>query len=331
MPIKVFVLYTTIFFLLALLWLSTDFTAMPWAGFDSTRAYDVALLVLSSAAAIFWISRKFFNFLDDGAGARREAELLAQQDKLAILLEDLKLKSVPYEAALEQILNAEKVDNSDPEQIEEIKQRAANVIVEREFVDRVDQEVARRRAADGRTDYQNSVADIVSRLSAEVRELGKRATLNLYIGSLISVFGLVGLAYFISLSKADLADNLDLRRIVLEFVMRLSLVVILQVFAYFFLRLYRQSIYDIKLFQNELTNVQSKNVAVYVALLADDQKALSAIGLALSKTERNFILKKDERTVALLDDEREGRYESAVIGTAERLVEKLAAVRKQSH
>ena len=54
------------------------------------------------------------------------------------------------------------------------------------------------------------------------------------------------------------------------YVPRLSVVVFLQVFAYFFLRLYRSGIYEIKYFQNEITNVQARVLALQSGLILND-------------------------------------------------------------
>ena len=56
---------------------------------------------------------------------------------------------------------------------------------------------------------------------------------------------------------------------------------------------------DIKYFQNEMTNVELRMAAVNVALASGQQKAVQTVVEELSKTERNFILKKDETTADL--------------------------------
>jgi hypothetical protein len=65
---------------------------------------------------------------------------------------------------------------------------------------------------------------------------------------------------------------------------------------------------DIKYFQNEMTNVESKTLALRTAIEQNNKEMLKAAVAALALTERNYILKKDETTVDLqrAKAEREG-------------------------
>ncbi|MBX4909046.1 MULTISPECIES: hypothetical protein [Rhizobium] len=164
-----------------------------------------------------------------------------------------------------------------------------------------------------------------TRIKTEIEDLGRRANLNLIIGSSISLIGMGILAYFIYVTNDELKSSSELN-VLIRFLARLSLVIVMQVFAYFFLRLYRYSIFEIKYFQNELTNIELWVLAVQVAASGQDKKTNSDILKDLTRVERNFRLKKGETTVALQREEFEARYESAVIGQAERLIEKTAAI-----
>lgn len=62
------------------------------------------------------------------------------------------------------------------------------------------------------------------------------------------------------------------------------------------MRLYKQGLDEIKYFQNEMTNIESKYLALYVASeSAVHEGVLNTINL-LASTERNFILEKDQST-----------------------------------
>lgn len=167
---------------------------------------------------------------------------------------------------------------------------------------------------------------INARLKTEIDALGRRANVNLVIGSFISMVGFVFLAVFTYISGIGVASNENIMREIIIFCTRLSLVVMMQIFAYFFLRLYRQSIFDIKYYQNELTNVQLKIESIYIAMWSKNTKLAGEIALQIAKTERNFLLKKGETTVHLYREELEQRYETAVAGQLERLLDKLSAV-----
>jgi hypothetical protein len=98
------------------------------------------------------------------------------------------------------------------------------------------------------------------------------------------------------------------------FVPRVSLVLLIELFAYFFVRLYKESLGGIKHFQNELTNVESKQIALEAALDRNTPELRSQVGQAMSGTERNFILNKDQTTV---DIERERLSKDATLGLVE--------------
>ena len=84
-----------------------------------------------------------------------------------------------------------------------------------------------------------------------------------------------------------------------HFVPRLTLVILIELFAYFFLSLYKASLAEIKYFQNELTNIESKELALQAALNSGEASMISDIVSKLALTERNHILSKDQTTVEL--------------------------------
>lgn len=133
------------------------------------------------------------------------------------------------------------------------------------------------------------------RLGQEVLDLAKRGNLNLVLGILTTLSGLSILAYAVF----NLPTSQSTPELLAYFVPRVSLVVLIEVFAYFFLRLYKQSLGEIKYFQNEITNVEAKHLALQVTLRSGNSALLSKIVEELSKTERNFILAKGQTTVDL--------------------------------
>lgn len=134
-----------------------------------------------------------------------------------------------------------------------------------------------------------------NRLGREIQDLAKRGNLNLILGILTTLGGLSVLGYAVF----NLPATLDASELLSYFVPRVSLVILIEVFAYFFLRLYKQSLAEIKYFQNELTNVESKQLALHIALRSDDTALRSKVVEELAGTERNLILTKDQTTVEL--------------------------------
>lgn len=143
------------------------------------------------------------------------------------------------------------------------------------------------------------------RLMFEVRKLSGRANTNLFIGSITSIIGIAFLGfvligsgrYEIKLSAEGM--SVQLAEYMLYYIPRLSLILLIEIFSYFFLRLYKNSLEDIKYYHNELTNVDSSISALRLALLIDCRETISKLITHLLKIERNFVLKKGDTTVQL--------------------------------
>lgn len=75
--------------------------------------------------------------------------------------------------------------------------------------------------------------------------------------------------------------------------------VFIEVFAYFFLRLYKSSLSEIKYFQNEMTNTEAKLAALKCSLAPVESEAMSHEIKALSETERNAVLEKGQTTAEI--------------------------------
>ena len=151
-------------------------------------------------------------------------------------------------------------------------------------------------------------ARTVSRL--EIQNQSRRGNVNLWLGIITTIFGVIVLGY--SVLRAPTFTGMA--EVMSHFLPRLSLVVVIEVFAYFFLRLYKQSLDEIKFFQNEMTNVESKYLGLYVASEAGcDDGVLNVIN-ELASTERNFILEKGQSTVSLEQKKMELASNAATAG-----------------
>ena len=155
---------------------------------------------------------------------------------------------------------------------------------------------------------------IVRRLSLEILALGKRANVNLVIGVIISSIGILSLlAFLFQQLQTDLQDkSLFLYSFLPKLLYRLLFVIFVELFAYFFLRLYRTGIEDIKYFQNEITNAEFRLVALEYASRAKSDKTVERLCLELIKIERNFILRKGETTIALASEELSLKYDGTL-------------------
>jgi ABC-type multidrug transport system fused ATPase/permease subunit len=136
----------------------------------------------------------------------------------------------------------------------------------------------------------------LQRLKNEMVALSWKGDLNLGLGIVITVIGFFLLGFF--LFKTD-ATSEQFTSFALHFIPRLSLVIFVEMFAYFFLALYKSTLSEIKYFQNELTNIESKYCALRIAIQVPCNNALEKVIDQFACTERNHILKKGETTVLL--------------------------------
>lgn len=191
----------------------------------------------------------------------------------------------------------------------------------------IDEEFARRDLQNKQWErFITGLEETKKRLFEETGNLARRANLNLALGTVITILAGVGLVLLVLPSSPDLntyikewigitqadpstftKDDLStfikeghsLSIVLAHYIPRLSLIIFTELFAYFFLRLYKNGLDDIKYYQNELTNVELKISALKVALASNDNEILKLVIGELAKAERNFILKKDETTVEL--------------------------------
>jgi len=104
---------------------------------------------------------------------------------------------------------------------------------------------------------------IKERLEEEIVNLTRRANLNVVIGILVTLvagIGLVAAVFYHPLDLETASAHGDSWRVIAHYVPRLSLIIFAEVFAYFFLKLYRTSLADIKYFQNEISNIDLKGI-----------------------------------------------------------------------
>jgi hypothetical protein len=84
---------------------------------------------------------------------------------------------------------------------------------------------------------------ISKRLLNEIKDLRLTSFRNLGIGSFVTVIALTSLIYFVLNEKFNIDDKMS---IVIHFLPRLSLAIFIELFAFFFLKLYRTNLNEIK-------------------------------------------------------------------------------------
>jgi len=213
----------------------------------------------------------------------------------------------PTEEEREEILSA--AQKSFQEQMEDevlekfVNRYAANVLATQQ------QEALRERYMECR-----------DRLQQEVSALSRRGNVNLTLGFLATSLAL-GVLAWISFQLPSPDDVLDWGDLVTRYVPRVALAVFIQVFAFFFLRLYKATLQETKYFQNEITNLDMYGISLEAATHIADDNLTKELCTILAKIDRNFL-----GTVApsAVGTKVEDKTNEQLIGLAKEIVTKLA-------
>lgn len=134
------------------------------------------------------------------------------------------------------------------------------------------------------------------RIKTHIETLSRNSNLNLLIGLGTTIVAVCILTYFI-FGERELPKEMP--ALIAHYISRIAIVIFIEIFALFFLRLYRTNLFEIKFFHNELSNFETKIISLKTALLINDNQVIKEVVSELVKTERNFIIKSGETTIEL--------------------------------
>jgi hypothetical protein len=160
------------------------------------------------------------------------------------------------------------------------------------------------------------------RLQKEIPALGNRSNLNLAFGVFFALGGMFALWWAATNVATSFDPAKDWKPVLLAAIPRVSLAIIVELFAYFFLGLYRSSLAEIKYFHNEITTAELKLLALRVALASKDSDAVRSVVIECARSERNFRLAKDESTVELEKEKLDGAFAYKVLDKVGDLLKK---------
>lgn len=134
-----------------------------------------------------------------------------------------------------------------------------------------------------------------NKFKSQIDRLISNSNLNLIIGIITTLLAviLLGFSMFQEHKFTTTVEFLSF------FTPRISTVIFVEIFSFFFLKLYKNNLNEIKYFQNEITNLNFKISALKTAIKTQNKDAIDKVISVFSVTERNFILKKDETTEKL--------------------------------
>lgn len=130
-------------------------------------------------------------------------------------------------------------------------------------------------------------SSVYGRLDSEIARLRIRERLSLVIGASAALIGIGVLGWVIFSPKTDNAPTTgtELLSLIYALAPKLSFAFFVEVFAFYFLRLYKESLSEIKYYQNEITTLQSKHLALLS--LAHNDSSLPNILSVIVQTDRN--------------------------------------------
>lgn len=159
-----------------------------------------------------------------------------------------------------------------------------------------------------------------NRITRELFGLKVRSNWNLAIGSTISVIALIVLGVFINSENFNDSDYL---KVLVHFLPRLSLVLFIEIFALFFLRLYKLELLSMKYYHNELTNIESKKIATIISVRHCEKDKIWETVKCLLKVERNIVLRKKDTTLELETQKLENEHNKSVLGMLQDTLDKV--------
>lgn len=146
-----------------------------------------------------------------------------------------------------------------------------------------------------------------SRLESHITSLRNASIVNLFVGISIAILGIWVLStVFVDVEKFGGTTERKVGAtdfLVFSLLPRVSATLFIQVFAYFFLLMYRSNQADIRYFQNEMSNLDAISTGVALALRPEISATQKTVVSMLLKTERNRVMSKNQRVINPADDE----------------------------
>lgn len=244
----------------------------------------------------------------------------ASNNKMSVAYDTLKIEVDSLRKKIDEISGSKNENNN-------------NVVLsegeQKEIVEGIKKRVVGKLIIDASTDLKKDIQnireqvnindhyeDMVIRIKHEIDRLNRRGGSNLGIGSIIALIGMVYLAYTVTNQPV----SKDTVEYVIHMIPRLSFVLAIEIFAYFFLKLYKNGFDEVKYFQNELTNIEAKVLAIKFLRDIKNEELMSEVIKSLMTTERNFVLMKGQTTVDLEKERIKGLEDRNIISMVKELI-----------
>lgn len=104
---------------------------------------------------------------------------------------------------------------------------------------------------------------INNRIKSEIVRLTKSANINMLFGSIITIMAVIALGY--EVFSTTITFN-DMIKLLSHYIPRITLLIFIELFAFFFLKIYKANLADIKYYHNEKTKIDLKRIALKTAI-----------------------------------------------------------------
>ncbi len=144
-----------------------------------------------------------------------------------------------------------------------------------------------------------NIYKIKQRLSNEIEISYAHANLHFLIAFLVSWFLISFIGYFGFTFNSTLPNFTNWFDFSILYLPRLIVVLGLGTLFLYFMKSYKTKLIDIKYYQNEITNIELKIIALKTAFIKDDKNILEKVSINFVEAERNFKLNTNETTKEL--------------------------------
>lgn len=197
-------------------------------------------------------------------------------EQIALLSSIARLEELA--ASMAQKATAAPVDLSADTELRELIASQIDNVISRDLI----QTIRERYGIDR---MESSFADSKSRISGVMNSLRFRNKAGILTAFLFAVCGIGCLAFFVMKNPLNQVSGEQ----IVDFVPRMALILILEMLAYFCLNLYKHGLRDLRYYQNEMTNIESREAALHAALLNGNESQIGGLVAGLFATDRNAV------------------------------------------
>jgi len=140
--------------------------------------------------------------------------------------------------------------------------------------------------------------DSAARLRNEINALTRKGNYNLVIGMVTTGLAVILLVYMVLGSQVTFDSWLSMAS---HYIPRITTAAFIEIFAFFFLRLYKNSLAEIKYYQDELTTLSSNRVAYEASYGMKDEKLRAAAVARLIDEKGKMRVSSTEKDQSFMD------------------------------